>query len=47
VGSAKLGESNLPIDSIEGHIANVIYGKKLGDSVFRRITPISCILIWT
>ncbi|MFC2026325.1 hypothetical protein ACFLUC_03935 [Chloroflexota bacterium] len=42
----KLGESGLPLDSIEGHIAQVVYGKSEGDSVFRRITPIACILIW-
>jgi hypothetical protein len=43
---SKLGESGLSFDSIEGHIAYVVYGKKPGDTVFRRITPISCILIW-
>ena len=43
---SKLGEAGLPLDSIEGHIAHVVYGKKGGDTVFRRITPISCILIW-
>jgi hypothetical protein len=42
----KLGEQNLPITSVEGHIAHVIYGKQMGDSVFRRVTPIACILIW-
>ena len=44
---SKLGERGLPLDSIEGHIAHVIYGKKKGDTVFRRITPIACILIWS
>ena len=44
--NARLGDSNLSLDTIEGHIAQVVYGKRLGDSVFRRITPISCILIW-
>lgn len=43
----KLGEIGLPLDSIEGHIAHVIYRKKTGDTVFRRITPIACILIWS
>ena len=43
---SKLGEQNLPITSVEGHIAHVIYGKQMGDSVFRRVTPIACILIW-
>lgn len=41
----RLGEGDLPIDSIEGHVASVVYNKKIGDSVFRRITPIACILV--
>lgn len=44
--NARLGEPGLPLDSIEGHIAQVVYGKQPGDAVFRRITPIACILIW-
>jgi hypothetical protein len=43
---SKLGEPGLPLDSIEGHIAQVVFGKRPGDSVFRRVTPIACILIW-
>ena len=42
----KLGETGLATDTIEGHIAHVVYDKSDGDSVFRRITPIACILIW-
>jgi hypothetical protein len=42
----KLGEPRLPMDSIEGHVAHVVYGKQRGESVFRRITPIADILIW-
>ncbi len=42
----KLGESGLSTDSIEGHIAHIVYDKSEGDSVFRRITPIAGILIW-
>ena len=42
----KLGESGLPIDSIEGRIAYAVYDKELGDSVFRRISPIVGILVW-
>jgi hypothetical protein len=42
----KLGEHGLPIDSIEGHIAFVVYRKRNGDSVFRRIAPIAAILAW-
>ena len=44
--SYRLGEEGLPLDSIEGHIAQAVYGKKLGDSVFRRISSISAILVW-
>lgn len=43
---SKLGEEGLPINSIEGYIAKEVYGKKTGDSVFRRISPIVNILIW-
>ena len=42
----KLGESGLSLDSIEGHIAHTVYGRKEGVSITRRITPIACILIW-
>ena len=44
--TSKLGEIGLSFESVEGHIAHAVYGKKKGASVFRRITPISCILIW-
>jgi hypothetical protein len=44
--NSRLGEDNLPVDSIEGHIAHVVYDRSIGDSVFRRITPVACILIW-
>jgi hypothetical protein len=43
---SKLGSPRLPLNSIEGHISHVVYGKQIGDSIFRRITPIACILIW-
>jgi hypothetical protein len=42
----RLGEPALRLDSVEGHIAYAVYGKLPGDSVFRRITPVACILIW-
>lgn len=42
----KLGEKELPLNSIEGRIASRVYGKQLGSAVFRRITPIACLLIW-
>lgn len=43
---SKLGEQDLLLNSVEGHIAHTVYGYQVGDSVFRRITPIVCILIW-
>lgn len=42
----KLGDSKLPIDSVEGYLAYKVYNQKLGDSVFRRITPVCNILDW-
>ena len=44
--NAKLGDPALSLDSIEGHIAHVVYGQQVGDSVFRRISPVAAILIW-
>lgn len=44
--SARLGEPPLPLDSVEGHIAATLYGKQVGDSVFRRIVPIAAVLVW-
>lgn len=43
---SKLGEKGVSLDSIEGYIASEVYDKKIGESVFRRITPIVNILIW-
>lgn len=43
---SRLGDANLPMNSIEGHIAHKVYGKEKGDSVFRRISPIVGILRW-
>ncbi len=40
----RLGDEFLPFNSIEGHVAKVVYGKLSGSVVFRRITPISKIL---
>ena len=42
----RLGELGLQVDSLEGHIAHKVYQKDLGDSVFRRITPVAGILVW-
>ena len=44
--AGRLGDSKLPIDSVEGYIAYKVYGKALGDVVFRRISPICGILKW-
>ena len=44
---ARLGEPGLPLDSVEGYVAQAVYGKREGETVFRRITPIACILIWS
>ena len=45
--SARLGSQELSLNSIEGHIAQVVYGKKAGDPVYGRIAPIVDILIWS
>ena len=44
--SYSLGEKELDLNTIEGYIAIKIYNKKNGEKVFRRITPITNILIW-
>lgn len=44
--SGKLGDKKLPLDSVEGHLASIVFDKQAGDSVFRRITPIAAILDW-
>ena len=43
---SKLGDAGLSLETIEGHIAYVVYNKKVGDSIFRRISPIAAILVW-
>jgi len=44
--SSKLGDAGLSLESVEGHVAHWVYGKRVGDSVFRRILPITAILVW-
>ena len=44
--NAKLGDTKLPLNSIEGHVAHVVYKKKIGISILKRITPIAGLLIW-
>jgi len=43
--NSKLGDSKLPIDSVEGCIA-VYYKTKLGQSTLRRVSPVANILVW-
>lgn len=40
----KLGDPGLPLNSIEGHVAKVVYNYKKGETVYKRITPIVKIL---
>lgn len=44
--TAKLGSEKLPLDSIEGHIAYTVFQKQEGDTILRRISPITGILRW-
>ena len=44
--NCKLGDDGLSLDSVEGHMAAAVYGRREGDSVFRRITPVAGVLIW-
>jgi hypothetical protein len=44
--NCRLGDDALSLDSVEGHIAATVYGRRKGDSVFRRITPVAAVLIW-
>lgn len=43
---AKLGESELTLDTIEGYVAYKAYQVEPGNSVLRRISPLSAILEW-
>ena len=43
----RLGSDELPMNSVEGHVAYTVYGKRKGDSVFRRISPVANILVWS
>lgn len=42
----RLGDNELPLNSVEGRVAHRVYGKLPGDSVFRRISPIAAIMVW-
>ena len=41
-----LGSEKLPTNTIEGSVASKVYDVKPGESVFRRITPVTGILTW-
>jgi hypothetical protein len=41
-----LGAVGLTLDTIEGHIAHVVYAKKVGDVILQRLSPVSAILVW-
>jgi hypothetical protein len=43
---SRLGDTGLETDTVEGYVAQVVYGTKLGSSVLQRITPIARILEW-
>lgn len=43
---ARLGDAVLPLNSIEGHIAHVVYGRGIGDPVFARVKPLAALLVW-
>jgi hypothetical protein len=43
---SRLGSEELPFNSIEGHVARIVYGKNEGVAILKRITPIAGILVW-
>jgi hypothetical protein len=45
--NSRLGDSNLGLDTLEGHIASKVYGCSIGDTVLKRVTPIASILAWS
>lgn len=42
----RLGDERLPLDSVEGRIA-LFFGYKPGDAVFRRVSPVANLLVWS
>ena len=44
--SARLGDEGLSLETVEGHLAHVIYDKKEREIIFRRVSSISAILVW-
>jgi DNA repair exonuclease SbcCD ATPase subunit len=44
--NTRLGDPNLGLDILEGHIASKVYGYRIGDTVFKRVNPVASILVW-
>ncbi|MCO5380913.1 MAG: hypothetical protein NHB15_01265 [Methanosarcina barkeri] len=44
--NSRLGDPNLELDTLEGYIASRVYDCSIGDTVFKRITPVASILAW-
>ncbi|HEY3361788.1 MAG TPA: chromosome segregation ATPase [Methanosarcina sp.] len=44
--NSRLGDPSLGLDTLEGYIASKVYGCKVGDTVFKRVTPVASILAW-
>lgn len=44
--SSRLGDPNLGLDTLEGHIASKVYGCEIGDPVLKRVVPVASILAW-
>jgi myosin heavy subunit len=44
--NSRLGDTNLGLDTLEGYIANKVYGCKIGDPVFKRVPHVASILAW-
>lgn len=44
--NSRLGTAELPLESVEGWVAHQVFGRQKGDTVFRRITPMACLLVW-
>ncbi len=46
VKGARLGDKNLPLDSIEGRVAKMVYDIQEGKGVTRRVSAIANLLVW-
>ncbi len=44
--NSRLGDPNLGLDTLEGYIASKVYSCRIGDPVFKRVTPVASILAW-